>query len=263
VSAPRLRGEIVWAVVPYVPQAPFRVWLGDGQPVATIADATTYARQARRSGLYPEQTFLVEGKLRPVVMLPRAVGALDDSEMRVIGQRLAEHLDIDLPLKSIASASSMARRRSATAASRRDRSPAPDRATRRSSWFWWSWRRVLRAPDRTADEPRRVRGSDRSARQDHRVMAKRRREAEQQHGQSSRVYVPILREIVRRGYVEGSHRVEFTVRDVRQVATDLGLEIGNAPDLIYRMRARTRLPDDILDLGFTILRGIGRRPVRA
>jgi hypothetical protein len=89
-------------------------------------------------------------------------------------------------------------------------------------------------------------------------MAKRRREAEQQHGQSSRVYVPILREIVKRGYVEGSHRVEFTVRDVRQVATDLGLEIGNAPDLIYRMRARTRLPDDILDLGFTILRGVGR-----
>lgn len=165
-SAPRLRGAIVWAVVPYVPQAPFRVWLGDGQRVATIADATTYARQARRSGLDPEQTFLVEGKLRPVVllqdrparrlpeivalrmvrletlqprqreairehrepslfhlalapakyglhkevaidlnalvrvhasaMLPRAVGALDDGEMRVIGQRLAEHLDIDL-----------------------------------------------------------------------------------------------------------------------------------------------------------------------
>ena len=30
------------------------------------------------------------------------------------------------------------------------------------------------------------------------------------------------------------------------------------PDVIYRMRSRTRLPDDILDLGFTILRGVGR-----
>jgi hypothetical protein len=29
-------------------------------------------------------------------VLPRAVGHLDDSEMRVIGQRLVEHLDIDL-----------------------------------------------------------------------------------------------------------------------------------------------------------------------
>lgn len=88
-------------------------------------------------------------------------------------------------------------------------------------------------------------------------MAKR-REAEQQHGLRSRVYVPILRELVRRFREPGSQRVEFTVRDVRQVADDLGIEIGNAPDLVYRMRARTRLPDDILDMGFTILRGVGR-----
>jgi len=84
------------------------------------------------------------------------------------------------------------------------------------------------------------------------------REAEQQHGLRSRVYVPILRELVRRFREPGSQRVEFTVRDVRQVADDLGIEIGNAPDLVYRMRARTRLPDDILDMGFTILRGVGR-----
>lgn len=87
-------------------------------------------------------------------------------------------------------------------------------------------------------------------------MAKR--EAEQQHGLKSRVYVPILRELVRRFREPGAQRVEFTVRDVRQVADDLGIEIGNAPDLVYRMRARTRLPDDILDMGFTILRGVGR-----
>jgi hypothetical protein len=86
----------------------------------------------------------------------------------------------------------------------------------------------------------------------------KRREAEQQHGLRSRVYVPILRELVRRFREPGSQRVEFTVRDVRQVANDLGIEIGNAPDLVYRMRSRTRLPDDILDMGFTILRGVGR-----
>lgn len=29
-------------------------------------------------------------------ILPRAVGRLDDNEMRVIGERLIEHLDVDL-----------------------------------------------------------------------------------------------------------------------------------------------------------------------
>jgi mRNA-degrading endonuclease toxin of MazEF toxin-antitoxin module len=166
VSAHGLRGAIVWAVIPYIPQAPFRLWLGERHPVATIPDAPTYARQARSGGLDAEQTFLVEGKLRPVVllqdrparrlpeivalrmvrlealdsarreairrhrepslfhlpvrpakyglskemavdlnalvrvhasaMLPRAVGALDESEMRALGMRLVEHLDIDL-----------------------------------------------------------------------------------------------------------------------------------------------------------------------
>ncbi len=86
----------------------------------------------------------------------------------------------------------------------------------------------------------------------------RRREAEQQHGLNSRVYVPILRELVERFRDPEALRVEFTVRDVRQVAQDLGIEISNAPDLVYRMRGRTRLPDDILDMGFTVLRGIGR-----
>lgn len=161
-----LRGAVVWAVTPYIPEAPFRLWLGEDQPIATIPDATAYARQAREQGLEAEQTFLVEGKLRPVLLLqdrprgvmpeiaalrmvrlealsaseqegirahrepslfhlavkpqkyglskemavdlnalvrihrsafvPRAVGRLDDNEMRVIGERLAEHLDIDL-----------------------------------------------------------------------------------------------------------------------------------------------------------------------
>ena len=85
-----------------------------------------------------------------------------------------------------------------------------------------------------------------------------RREAQQQHGLSSRVYVPILREIVRRSYSEGAQRIEFTKQDIEAVADELGIKVGNAADLVYRMRSRTRLPDDILDLGFTVLRGIGR-----
>jgi len=165
VSDPGLRGAIVWAIVPYVPEAPFRVWLGDAQPVATISSAADYARQALEQRLDAEQTFLVEGKLRPVLLLQdrplgllpeiaglrmvrlealsdeqqrsirehqepslfhlaagrkyglgkemavdlnalvrvhqtaiagRPVGRLDDYEMRSVGERLAEHLDIDL-----------------------------------------------------------------------------------------------------------------------------------------------------------------------
>jgi hypothetical protein len=90
------------------------------------------------------------------------------------------------------------------------------------------------------------------------MAVQKRREATQSHGQSSRVYVPILREIVRRSYEPGTQKIEFSKQDVEEVAADLGLKLGNAADVVYRMRSRTRLPDDILDLGFTVLRGIGR-----
>jgi hypothetical protein len=86
----------------------------------------------------------------------------------------------------------------------------------------------------------------------------KRREATQTHGQSSRGYVPILREIVRRNHTPGTQTIEFTIRDIREIASELGIEIGNAADMSYSMRSRTRLPDDILDLGFTVLRGVGR-----
>jgi mRNA-degrading endonuclease toxin of MazEF toxin-antitoxin module len=165
-TAPGVRGAIVWALVGFVPEAPFRLWHGDQHPHSSLPDARTFAQQARHQGLDAQQTFLVDGKLRPVLLLqdrprnvlreivglrmvrlealpgsqqttireqrepslfhlgvheskyglskemaidlnalvrvhatavlPRAVGHLDDSEMRVIGQRLVEHLDIDL-----------------------------------------------------------------------------------------------------------------------------------------------------------------------
>lgn len=165
-AAPGLRGAIAWALVGFVPEAPFRLWHGDDHPHSSLPDAATFARQARHQGLEAQQTFLVDGKLRPILLLqdrprnvlreivglrmvrletlpeaqqaairkqresslfhlavrqskyglskemaidlnalvrvhatavlPKAVGHLDDNEMRVIGQRLIEHLDIDL-----------------------------------------------------------------------------------------------------------------------------------------------------------------------
>ena len=160
------RGAIVWAVAPYVPQAPFRIWGGDEQPVATIATASELAQHVLQRGLDAEQTFLVTGKLRPVVLLQerprgalpeyaalrilrleelsesrresvrahdevslyylpvdkqkygmtkegavdlnslvrihesaiagRAIGWLDAAEVRILGERLVDHLDVDL-----------------------------------------------------------------------------------------------------------------------------------------------------------------------
>jgi mRNA-degrading endonuclease toxin of MazEF toxin-antitoxin module len=161
-----LRGAIVWAVAPYVPQAPFRIWGGPEQPVASIATATELARQVLRRGLDAEQAFIVAAKLRPVVVLQerprralpeyaalrilrleelsearresvrahaepslfhlpvdpqkygmtkegaidlnsllrihesaiagRTIGRLDATELRLLGERLVDHLDIDL-----------------------------------------------------------------------------------------------------------------------------------------------------------------------
>lgn len=166
--AENLRGAIVWAVAPYAPKAPFRIWGGASAPVATIETATELARLVSQRGLDAEQTFLTTGKLRPVVILQerprhalpehvalrivrleeltpshqeairaqrepslfhlraqkakygmtkegaidlnalirihesaiagRPIGRLDANELRVIGERLAEHLDLDLTM---------------------------------------------------------------------------------------------------------------------------------------------------------------------
>jgi mRNA-degrading endonuclease toxin of MazEF toxin-antitoxin module len=168
VSIPQttLRGAIVWAIAPYAPQAPFRLWGGETNPIATLQDATEFARLVSRRGLDAEQTFLTPGKLRPVVVLqerPRhalpehvalriirleelepqrqqaireqrepslfylkvqpakygmtkegaidvnalirihesaiagsPIGRLDANELRLVGEQLAEHLDLDL-----------------------------------------------------------------------------------------------------------------------------------------------------------------------
>lgn len=161
-----MRGAIVWAIVTFIPEAPFRLWLGADQPIGEQSSARVLAEQVRGQRFEAEQTFLVNGKLRPVVLLqdrprgvlpeivalrmvrletlgdeqkvsirdqrepslfhlpvrpskyglsremavdinalirvhgsafvPKAVGRLDDNELRVLGERVAEHLDIDL-----------------------------------------------------------------------------------------------------------------------------------------------------------------------
>jgi len=92
-------------------------------------------------------------------------------------------------------------------------------------------------------------------------MSKQRRSL-QSHGKNSRVYVPIIREIFREKFTPGCTAIDFTLDDVRRWADVLGIVTRNPADVIYRMRARTVLPLEILEAGFYILRAIGRGKYR-
>ncbi|MGH7270563.1 MAG: hypothetical protein ACREJ3_09045, partial [Polyangiaceae bacterium] len=75
----------------------------------------------------------------------------------------------------------------------------------------------------------------------------------QAHGLRSKVYAPILLAIFRQRFVEGATRIPFTLEDVRDALREMGKEARNAPDLIYRMKSRTALPEEIQATGFRIL----------
>lgn len=84
----------------------------------------------------------------------------------------------------------------------------------------------------------------------------------QTHGLTSQVYVPILRNIFVKKYSDGDQSVEFTLDDIRSSANELGITVRNPADLVYRMRSRTILPAEMLELGFYILRAVGRGKYR-
>jgi hypothetical protein len=73
-----LAGAVVWAVVPYVPEAPFRLYAGEGHAPIDIAEPGRLF-QAARKGSDAEFTFLVPGKARPVLVVSdRADPRLDE-----------------------------------------------------------------------------------------------------------------------------------------------------------------------------------------
>jgi hypothetical protein len=80
----------------------------------------------------------------------------------------------------------------------------------------------------------------------------------QSPGHLSTVYVPIIAKIFKERYRAGASSVIFSLDDVRNAAQALGVEARNAADVIYRMRSRTKLPTQILEAGFHVLRPIGR-----
>jgi hypothetical protein len=61
-----LAGAAVWAVVPFAPEAPFRLYAGPGAEPRVVPDVAPLIRAARRGG-DPQLTYLVAGKIRPVL----------------------------------------------------------------------------------------------------------------------------------------------------------------------------------------------------
>jgi hypothetical protein len=64
----RLAGSVRWAVVPFAPRPPFRVYAGIDHPPYVVATADQLVEAGRRGG-DPELTYLVPGKVRPVLVL--------------------------------------------------------------------------------------------------------------------------------------------------------------------------------------------------
>jgi hypothetical protein len=63
-----LAGAVVWAVVPFVPEAPFRLYAGEEHAPVEIDEPGRLIAAARR-GSDNEFTFLVPGKARPVLVV--------------------------------------------------------------------------------------------------------------------------------------------------------------------------------------------------
>jgi len=65
----QLAGTVRWAIVPYAPRPPFRLYAGTRHDPIRIDDADTIIAAAKREGGDAELTYLVPGKARPVLIL--------------------------------------------------------------------------------------------------------------------------------------------------------------------------------------------------
>jgi hypothetical protein len=88
----------------------------------------------------------------------------------------------------------------------------------------------------------------------------------QSHGRNSKVYVPVILKLFLDRWRPGASTVVFSLDDVRtaveavRASSDIpdAISSRNPADVIYRMRSRTKLPDEILNKGFHVLRAVGR-----
>lgn len=66
-----LAGAVAWAVVPFTPQAPFRIYAGTAQEPFEVGDAGRLIAAAKKGG-DQQFTYLVPGKVRPILVLSDA-----------------------------------------------------------------------------------------------------------------------------------------------------------------------------------------------
>ena len=70
-----LAGSVRWAVVPFSPAPPFRLYAGPGHEPVTVPDADTVISAARREGDAELLSYIVPGKAQPVLVLDDPPGA--------------------------------------------------------------------------------------------------------------------------------------------------------------------------------------------
>src|SRR5690349_13118768 len=80
----------------------------------------------------------------------------------------------------------------------------------------------------------------------------------QSHGKNSVVYVPVILKLFRDRWRPGASTVVFSLDDVRTAVEAVRasssnpdrISSRNPADVVYRMRSRTVLPEEILSKGF-------------
>jgi hypothetical protein len=80
-----LAGAVVWAVVPFTPQTPFRLYAGVDHKPVEVPDAVTIIRGVQKGG-DAQFEYIVPGKARPVLILSNAH---DDDLGEYLALRLA------------------------------------------------------------------------------------------------------------------------------------------------------------------------------
>jgi hypothetical protein len=85
-----LRGAVVWAVVPFVPEAPFSIFRADATPLE-LPDAEPLFKAAQKSE--SEFRFLVRAKARPVLVLAEVPDPRVDEYFALRLVRLSELSD--------------------------------------------------------------------------------------------------------------------------------------------------------------------------
>lgn len=86
-----LAGAVVWAVVPYVPEAPFRLYAGQDRAPVEVRQAAKVI-DAARGGADSEFTFLVPAKARPILVVSDGI---DPRLGELIGVRLLRLSTLD------------------------------------------------------------------------------------------------------------------------------------------------------------------------